>query len=220
MNLDKEVNKMLKLMHQEQSTAKGSFGEKSVLKVCEGFYASMGGILIHSYMYQPDNDLPGNIHYHDDTGGFTKDRLPSSGTEIDVLYVSPYRIFPIEVKAYKAKKITLTDDRILGCYKTDKSPVHQNEMHCRHLYSQILEAVPNGDTKYIVPIVCFTDEAEIYDERSEWQQDYIKLSILDTLASVIAENNTPLEKRLNLEMIDRRLKSIMVGSEMWLPVRH
>lgn len=218
MNFNDKVNQCLAEMKQHSSTDKGSFGEKAVLSICEEFYQTQGGILIHSYAYKTDEMQEGNIKkdeqgklYIENLGGFT---------EIDVLYVSPYRIFPIEVKAYKAKKIVLTDDSIVGCYKTDKSPVHQNEMHCRHLYADIFRVIPDGITDYIVPIVCFVDKCEIEDNRSDWQRQYIYVSILDTLKDVISYFNTPLNYRLNLSEIDNALKQAMVSNEKYLPVRY
>lgn len=218
MNFNDKVNQCLSEMKQHSSTDKGSFGEKAVLSICEEFYQTQGGILIHSYSYKTDEMQEGNIKkdeqgklYIENLGGFT---------EIDVLYVSPYRIFPIEVKAYKAKKIVLTDDSIAGCYKTDKSPVHQNEMHCRHLYADIFRVIPDGITDYIVPIVCFVDKCEIEDNRSDWQRQYIYVSILDTLKDVISYFNTPLSYRLNLSEIDNALKQAMVSNEKYLPVRY
>ena len=41
--------------------------------------------------------------------------------------------------------------------------------------------IPNGDTSYIVPIVCLVDKAKVIDNRSDWQKEYIKLCTLNTL---------------------------------------
>lgn len=228
--LDGQVNKILKQMHNNQSTAKGSFGEQAVVAICEEFYQSMGGILIHSYSYKVDPMAAGNIKKND-SGKLYIENLGSS-TEIDVLYVSPYRVFPIEVKAYKAKDIVFTNDAIAGCYKTDKSPEHQNEMHCRHLYSFLYRGLPNGGTtqqinskfgvvatNYIVPIVCMVDKATITDNRDDFHRDYIKLCVLNTLKDTIEKYNTPLDYKLNLSLIDKLLKEYKVSSEKYLPPR-
>ena len=172
MSMDKEINALLKTMHSEEAKEKGTTGELSVMKVCEEFYQEYGGILYHSYSYKVDKNLEGNIK-RDENGNLYVENLGST-TEIDVLLVTPYKVFPIEVKAYRAKQITLTDDGISGCAITDKSPVHQNEMHCRHLYSYLFKSLPNGSTDYIVPIVCLVDRTELKDKRSDWQKEYIK----------------------------------------------
>lgn len=216
-NLEKSINGLLKTMKSVGGTGKGSFGEQAVLRVCEEFYQKEGGILIHSYSYKVDKEQAGNIK-RNDSGGFFIENLGSS-TEIDVLYVSKYRIFPIEVKAYKAKEITLDDKGIYGCYKTDKSPVHQNEMHCRHFYSHMFRAFTGGSTQFIVPIVCMVDKATIVDKRSDWQKEYIKVCILNNLKEVIQSNNTPLGYQLNLQLVNNILKEAMISSEKYLPPR-
>lgn len=215
--LNSSVDQILGKMRTTSRTGKGTFGEQAVFKICEQFYQTQGGILIHSYSYKTDKDQAGNIKkdqngrlYVENLGGFT---------EIDVMYVSKFRVFPIEVKAYKAKEIRLTDDGIHGCYKTEKSPIHQNEMHCRHLYPHIFRTLPEGDTRYIVPIVCMVDKAIIIDERSDWQQTYIKLCVLNTLKEVIEKNNIPLDYQINLQLMDSVLKEAMVSSEKYLPPR-
>lgn len=215
--LNSSVDQLLGKMRTSTQTGKGTFGEQAVFKICEQFYQTQGGILVHSYAYKTDRDQAGNIKkgqngqlYVENTGDYT---------EIDVLYVSKFRIFPIEVKAYKAKEITLKDDGIYGCYKTDKSPVHQNEMHCRHLYPHIFRTLPDGDTRYIVPLICMVDKAKIIDARSEWQQMYIQLCVLNTLQQVIERNNTPLDYQLNLQLMGNILKEAMISSEKYLPPR-
>ena len=221
-SLDSSVNEVLNKMHQHRGTEKGSFGEQAVFKICENFYQHEGGILIHSYSYKVDRDQAGNIKK--DNGRLFIENLGSS-TEIDVLYISKYRVFPIEVKAYAKNggSIVLTDDGIYGNAKhegmADKSPVHQNEMHCRHLYAHIFRALPDGSTEYIIPIVCMVDKAKIEDQRSDWQREYIKLTILNTLEQTIRQFNTPLQYQLNLTAINNILKEQLVSSEVYLPPR-
>lgn len=211
------VNSVLRKMHEHKSTEKGSYGEKAVFKICEEFYDNEGGILIHSYTYKTDPEQAGNIK-KGQGGKLFIERL-GSYTEIDVLYVSKYRVYPIEVKAYRANTIYFKDDGIYGCNKTDKSPIHQNEMHCRHLYSSIFRALPNGDTSYVIPLVCMVDECEIVDQRSDWQKEYIHLCVLNSLRDFILQTNTPLETKLNLTLVDNILKECMIKNEVYLPVR-
>ena len=216
-SLDKSVNSVLSKMHSNKGVDKGSIGEEAVMKICEEFYQTQGGILIHSYSYKTDKEQAGNV-YKGENGQFYIENL-GDYTEIDVLYVSKFRVFPIEVKAYRAKEIKLDDEGIYGCYKTDKSPVHQNEMHCRHLYSYLYRALPDGCTDYICPIVCMVDKAVISDERTDWQKEYIKVCILNELKSVIAENNYPLDYQLNLNLMDSVLREGMLKNSKYLPMR-
>lgn len=229
--LKNSVSGLLQQMRSTGGTAKGSVGEQAVFKVCEEFYQSQGGILIHSYEYNVDKDLAGNIKKQDYGDTFYVENLGST-TEIDVMYISKFRVFPIEVKAYRANEITFTDTEVKGCRTTSKSPVHQNEMHCRHLYSTIFRGLPEGGTtklistpygncgtEYIVPIVCMVDKADILDCRSDWQRNYIKLTILNYLRKVIEENNTPLDYQIDLTLMDKVLKEAMHSSAVYLPPR-
>ena len=217
MNVQDEINDILSDMHSQDTIAKGTVGEKAVAKICEEFYQQYGGILYHSYEYYVDPDLPGNIKRSED-GKLYLENLGST-TEIDVLLVTPYRVFPIEVKSYKAKEIILKDDSIEGCAVTNKSPVHQNEMHCRHLYSKIFRVLPNGSTEYIVPLVCFVDKCKVIDKRSAWQKEYIHLCILDTLKSTIQKFNTPLDYTINLKSMDKQLKEYATKWDSYYPPR-
>lgn len=215
--LDGSVNSLLGKMRDSSQTGKGTYGEQAVFKICEQFYQKEGGILIHSYSYKVDKEQKGNIK-RGENGQLYVENL-GDYTEIDVLYVSKFRVFPIEVKAYRAKEIRFDDAGIYGCFKTDKSPVHQNEMHCRHLYPHIFRALPEGKTDYIVPLVCMVDKCNIIDERLDWQRDYIKLCVLNNLEETIRANNTPLNYRLNLQDMNNILKEAMIKEEKYLPPR-
>jgi hypothetical protein len=216
-NLNNTVNDLLKQMRETGGTAKGVVGEDAAFVICEMIYQMEGGILYHSYKYEVDPDKEGNIKRHSN-GTLYIENL-GRDTEIDILFVTPYRIFPLELKAYKAKEITLTDDAIDGCFKVDKSPVHQHEMHLRHLYPSIFSVIPNGETKYIVPIVVFVDECQIKDARSDWQKEYIKVTNLNNMEAMIKQYNTPLEYRLDLNAVARVLKDKCVEYKKFLPCR-
>ena len=73
--------------------------------------------------------------------------------------------------------------------------------------------------QYIVPIVVFVDAAKIKDARSKWQRDYIKVTVLGKLSSVIEQLNKPEEYRLDLDAIYQRLTDVKVSCEKELPLR-
>ena len=217
-DFNKQMNSILSKMRTGDVKNKGNQGELAAFAVCEKFYQKYGGLLYHSYAYKTDKSLPGNVKrngnslYIENLGEFT---------EIDILYVSPFRVFPIEVKSYRANQITLTDDGISGAAHNDKSPVHQNEMHARHLLSGIFEALPDGDENYIVPIVVFVDRCKLVDKRSKWQREYIPKATLNKFADVLSANNTPLNgKFINLRLMEDKLKTIEVSVEKELPPRY
>lgn len=207
----KTVNAYMSKMHQIGGTGKGVYGELAALAVCESMYQKYGGLLYHSYTYKTDASLPGNIKVGG-PGGFYIENL-GSYTEIDILLVTPYRVFPIEVKAYAAHTIRLANERISGCNQTGKSPIHQNEMHCRHLYSSIYEALPDGKTSYVIPIVVFVDKCTLRDERTSDNKKYVYATVISRLPGLLERLNTPGKYRLDLEMMERRLKAAMVSCE-------
>lgn len=215
-SLDKAVNACLNKMHNAKGVDKGVYGEQAAFKICESIYQKYGGLLYHSYSFKVDPAKAGNIKVNE-FGKLIIENLGSS-TEIDVLLITPYKIFPIEVKAYKAKEIILTDDRISGCYKVDKSPIHQNEMHARHLYSRLFKCLPNGASKYIVPVCVFVDECKILDKRSDWQKSYIYKATLSNLFEVLTSLNTLEEFRLDLSAITKTLTELEVSTEKKLPL--
>lgn len=217
-NFTNQMNNILKGMRTTDMKQKGTKGEEAVFKLCEQLYQRHGGILYHSYSYKVDKKLPGNIKKNED-GSLRLENLGDL-TEIDVLYVSPYRVFPIEVKSYSAKQITLKDDCIEGTRSTGKSPVHQNEMHCRHLYSHIFRALPDGKTDYIVPIVVFVDRCKLVDKRSAWQKEYIYKAILNNLKSTLVSYNVPGKYSINLKLMEDCLKEAELNHEKFLPARY
>jgi hypothetical protein len=204
-------------MHQSRGADKGTPGEQAVFSICEEIYQRCGGLLYHSYAYKCDPDLPGNIKKGENGHLFVE--RTGSFTELDVLLITPYRVFPIEVKAYRAREIILTDDGMSGAAHNDKSPVHQNEMHCRHLYPHLYKVLPKGETKYIIPMVCFVDKCTIRDNRSTEQRDYIKMTVLNTLGKDIMQLNRPGEYLLNLQTISQVLKDAEVSSSVSLQLR-
>lgn len=215
--LKSTVDKLLQQMGEVGGTGKGNFGEQAVFKICEERYQAYGGILYHSYSYKTDPACEGNIK-RSEQGNLFIENLGKT-TEIDVLLVTKNKVFPIEVKAYKAKKIILTDDAIIGCFRTDKSPVHQNEMHCRHLYSAIFKVLPEGETRYIEPIVVFVDNCTIEDNRSEYQKQYIKVTVLNHLKKLLNDLDKPLDYFIDLKMMEKCLLEIGIKFEKHLKTR-
>lgn len=199
---------------------KGTLGELAVFRICEEIYHNQGGILYHSFQHKVDDTLPGNIK-RSEQGNLFLEKL-GRFTEIDILLVTPYILIPIEVKTYSAIRgngIVLTDASISGCNETDKSPVHQNEMHCRHLYSYIYKSIPNGETKYIQPVVVFTDRCKVMDKRSQEQKDYIPVTTLNGLYALLQKINKPKEYRLNLDAVANSLNECCFGYEKMLPLK-
>ena len=216
--IDKSASEYLKTMRETSGVDKGVWGERAILRLLLDIYRERGGILIHSYEYKVDSDKNGNIKFED--GKHYLENLGST-TEIDILYVSQYRVFPIEVKSYAADKITLTTGNIEGCHTVNKSPIHQNEMHCNHLYTWIAEAI-NGNPDFIVPIVAFNvfkNKPIIEDKRPDNERSYILVANTGNIKETILKYDTPLDYRINLDQMDRMLKNAMVSSEAYYNVQ-
>jgi len=150
----------------------------------------------------------GNIFYDEEKGSYY-DMTRQLNDEIDILYISHYRIFPIEVKAYTDSSIVLTDQWMMRRKKpVEKSPLAQAEKHARHLYHQLYDVIPEGDPSYIKPLVCFVASATVDDQRSNIMQFYLPATILNTLQRTLSDFDTPGKYTLDLAMIEKKLKSI------------
>jgi len=193
---------------------KGDLGEEVVWELCKNL-GLPNFLLYHSYKYpyQSNRDnvvYTGNVKY--ENGRFVEYTSKSIDDEIDVLLVTPYRVFPIEVKSYRAKRIDAYDHWVnKDGDPVDKSPIAQAEKHARHLYHAIHMALPDGDSSYIIPIVCFTDKCALYDERAPQFKDYIPVCIANTLRKTLLQYNKPGNYLLSLSAIQDKLKEHAVS---------
>ena len=190
--------------------SKGDAGEEAVLQICLELQQKIGGMIYHSYQYPYQTDSSGRVYTGNiklEHGKYVEysDSERALIDEIDVLYVTDYRILPIEVKAYHAK-IDVYDHWVKkNGTEVDKSPILQTEKHARHLYHALHPVLPDGNTNYIVPLCCFVDRCTVNDTRSPEFERYIEVCILNNLKSTIMSLNTPLQYNLNLEEIKRKL---------------
>jgi hypothetical protein len=195
---------------------KGNLGEEAVLAICYDRKKKVGnGLLYQSFMYPYQSSrsnvcYTGNIKYEE--GQFVEYTDTSINDEIDVLYITSYRIFVIEVKSYSARKLDVYEHWFnRNGTSVDKSPIAQAEKHARHLYHAIKDVLPDGNPKYIVPLVCFVDKCKVRDDRSEHFRDYVPVCILNTLLQTINKYNTPLEYNLVLPALESKLNNIKVS---------
>lgn len=189
---------------------KGNAGEQAVLQVCLELQRKIGGLIYHSYQYPYQSDTSGKIYTGNiklENGKYVEytESKRALEDEIDVLFVTDYRVFVIEVKSYHAK-IEVYDHWLKkNGTEVDKSPILQTEKHCRHLYHAISYVLPDGNPNYIVPLCCFVDRCTVTDNRSPEFERYIPICILNNLKSTLMSLNTPLDYNLNLEEIKRKL---------------
>jgi hypothetical protein len=210
------IQNALDRMNANRAVAKekGTFGEQAVIAVVQEYQGIRGGTIIHSFMYKYASNrqginYPGNIHREADGSFKTIDGYSNTNDEIDIVYITPYRIFAIEAKARSGTwKI---DD--LWCLQqstpVDKSPLAQAEKHARHLYHSIYEYLPDGNPNYIVPMTVFVDKARVMDSRSSDQKFYLPVTIVNTLKKKIRDYDTPL--KYELDTVGLMKKMMLMG---------
>lgn len=218
----KNINSVLSSMREsgrlKDMKGKGDAGEQAVLQIALDRLKHTGGFVYWSfrYPYQANREgrtYLGNIKLED--GKYVEYTDTKNGRrledEIDILYVSPYRIFPIEVKAYHAA-ITVDDTWVKKQgTPVDKSPVAQAEKHARHLYHALYDVIPDGNPKYIKPLVCFVDRCKLIDNRAEENIEYLPCCVLNNLKSIIIKLNEPLDYNLDMEMVHNKLEEVKAG---------
>lgn len=215
------INKRLREMRAagkvKDIKAKGAAGEAAAFDIVHEYRTKRGGILRQGFMYPYASDRQskvylGNIFWDEEKQRYY-DMTKQLNDEIDILYISNYRIFVIEVKAYHDKSIVVTDSWMMRQgKKVEKSPFAQAEKHARHLYHQLYDVIPFGDPRYIVPVVCFVDESVIDEKRSSKMQYYLPMTVLDNLRQLLIDRDLPVDGEncytLDLAMIEKKLKSI------------
>lgn len=215
------INRSLREMHAAGKVmdikAKGAAGEAAAFDIVHEYRTKRGGILRQGFMYpyasnRQNQVYLGNIFWDEERQKYY-DMTKQLNDEIDILYISSYRIFPIEVKSYHDNSIVVTDSWMeRRGKKVEKSPFAQAEKHARHLYHQLYDVIPFGDPRYIIPVVCFVDESVIDERRSQKMQYYLPMTVLDNLKQLLIDRDMPVDDEnrytLDLEMIEKKLKSI------------
>jgi len=165
---------------------KGDIGEQLCIKALLPYCDMVGGKLVHSFEYpcatrENGEFYPGNIFFEGDT----PKAGPAGGVdEIDVVLLTPRRIFAIEVKSYSNARFVVTDDATYkGSAKLDKDLIAQTEKHCRHFYHNFYEVLPDGKPDYIIPVFCSVDKSSIKNE----SHDPIIFCVLNNVARAISQ---------------------------------
>lgn len=207
-----KINEMYALMQKNSNIAKskGSIGEEILLQILKDYRQTQPEArIIHSYSYklQSDRDsktYPGNIKKIG--GSFCEVTGENLIDEIDLVLITPYRIFAIEAKA-RTGTWKIYDHWVKqNGTESEKSPITQTEKHARHLYHLLHEYLPDGKPEYIVPLTVFVDKAKILDERNPSMKLYVQVAIANTLKQKIKSNNVPLQFKLDTDKISEFLK--------------
>lgn len=215
-SVNEHLNQMRAAGRVMDVKAKGALGEAAVMDIMHDYRARRGGLLYNGFMYPYATDRSGkvylgNIFWDPETQKFS-DVTRQLNDEIDVLLITHYRIFPIEVKSYHMRELTLTDAwMIRDGAKVDKSPLAQAEKHARHLYHQLYDVIPDGDPHYIIPMVCFVDRVDkgCNDQRTPEAIHYMPVVPINGLRQAVADRDFPVSDcTLDLNAIEKKLKAI------------
>lgn len=197
----------------EQSRKKGVLGEKAAAAALRRYIAVNGGRLFHSvtFAYAKKNlgtEYPGNLNYKDGklfetgSGGINDD-------EVDLMLITPRRIFLVECKAYRQTvgELRTTDYwSFRGGEPMTKCVLCQAEKHARHFYHQFYNLLPEGNPKYIIPVLAWVDSAKFADERSV--ADF-PVTSLNGLGRTISLLDKPLDYLIDIQGFVTALSAVL-----------
>ena len=217
---------LLKMKSHIDTREKGALFEGIAYEVTKQVQAVYGGAIFcgikFPYARKSNGDeYPGNLRF--DNGRLIElTRKKGNGTtydEIDILYVNQFAIIAVECKAYGSSGGILLEDtwwRYSG--NSEKYPLAQTEKHCRHLYHNIYELIPNGDPSYIKPVCAFIDKNTVTDSRSSEVRKFVDIAILAkgeySLKQVLQRLSKPNEYLLHVEALIKKLNSISIGGSL------
>jgi hypothetical protein len=172
-------------------------------------------LIINSLEYGVVPKVPGNIKLIDNK----VTHIPNDGgiDEIDVVFVTSYRIFLIEVKTYRRKNIRLTNTwEYKSNSPAEKSVITQTEKHARQFYYNFYPYIPDGNPDYIIPLIVFVDKCHVTDERDIEFKNYIPVCVINKLNKLISVLDTPLDNAIDIDNLLKGLKSVAKMEELVL----
>ena len=205
MGINDTLKAISKLKGFENSKEKGDAGEDAAIILIKDIIKSIPGekALFQSVVYRlmcdkDGNELPGNLTL---TAGRLEPNVSNGTGEIDVLLLTEYHIFIIEVKTYNAYILVDDDWTYKGTNPKQLDPLkfcnlQQVEKSARHFYQQYIDMIPRGDHNYIKPVLVYSQgKLEVKTK------DY-DVTLLNGLREVILSKE-PLSNRLNVKKLER-----------------
>lgn len=223
--------KMRKYAKINEFKNKGNEDELALLALLKSMQNSINMSIFHSYSYpipidKTGNEYPGNIFLNCDSNPLPNDykmldnnkcwiRLNNnSKDEIDLLVITEFKIFVIEVKAKSGKNWIFNNYWDYRANIPEEKPVTcQSEKHARYMYHHLIEFIPEGNPEYIQPMIVYVDEACIKDKRSKDMKRYLPLTILNLFESQFKKLNKPLKFKIDMKAINLFLKKTAYSIE-------
>lgn|GEM_PF-3594871 len=204
--IDKLLNDMSKLRGREAGAGKGAIGEAAALQILALYKKRIGRrcVLIQSYAYPHASNIEGNIKLNPDGCFIHEPGKPGTDDEIDIVMVTDYRIFLIEVKAYSGK-IKVNDIWTHHANQWDeKSAICQAEKHGRHFYHSFYDILPDGEHDYIKLITAFTGSCVIEDTRT-MNKNYIPIAIANDINRIISIYDKPGKYGIDVDAVIKKM---------------
>lgn len=204
--IDKLLNDMTKLRGREAGVGKGEIGEAAAIQILTLYKNRIGRrcVIIQSYAYPYVSNVEGNIKLSPEGDFIHEPGKPGTDDEIDIVMITDYRIFLIEVKSYSGK-IKVNDIWTHHANHWDeKSAICQAEKHGRHFYHSFYDVLPDGEHEYIKLITVFTGSCVIEDARTK-NKTYIPIAIANDINRVISTFDKPGKHCIDVDAVVRRM---------------
>jgi len=205
-SIDKLLSDMSKLRGREAGKGKGDIGEAAAFQIFKMYKKRIGRrcVIFQSYAFPYAANVEGNIKLGTDGSFMHEPGKPGTDDEIDIVMLTDYRVFLIEVKAYSGQ-IKVTDIWTHHANQwDDKSPICQAEKHGRHFYHTFYDVLPEGAHEYIKLVTVFTGTCVIEDARTK-NKDYIPIAIANDANRIVSIYDKPSKYIVDVDAVVKKM---------------
>ncbi|WP_275372506.1 nuclease-related domain-containing protein [Clostridium tertium] len=130
----------------------------------------------------------------------------NKSTELDSILISNVGVFSIEVKSFYGQYVVTSDGLFTRTYpsKTIYKVLAQNSSHCRYIYSQIKDLIPNQNPYGVKGIIVVFGDCSFIDKRTDIEKEICPICYPWDLYKHIKINQ---KMKLNSDIIYKRLMS-------------
>ena len=213
--IDKILRDMSKLRGREAGAGKGDMGEAAIMQILKLHKKRLGRrcVIMQSYAFPYAPNIEGNIKLGSDGSFMHEPGKEGTNDEIDIVMLTDYRIFLIEVKAYSGK-ILINDIWTHHANKWDeKSAICQTEKHGRHFYHSFFDVIPEGAHEYIKLITVFTGSCDIEDRRT-MNRDYIPIAVANDINKTLHTHDKQGKYNIDVDTVIKMMLETDANSKM------